>query len=408
MKKSLTVILLGLICVIWMFADAPSDDQASASDPAASPAITGDVSSASWSAKCDYSSQAASIDPIKDWGGMAPHLHVFSAPTIMDSMISPGTLIALPNPAGSECIGPTRLPTTPAGGCRYTPVSTTTSTVSVCDKSAYWVPALYSDADPTNSMVTPTLLTLDHMNIYWRNEYTHPQSDSPFPEDFSEVGGDAMAMTPQSFWIVNWQCVDDVAQAYPKTETPGPTSNVIPATQCEFPEDRVCPHGLDGHCDPVYLRMAVTMPECVKLTTNAAQGMVTPATASYAMTPFSPAPAGPTDGEGYHDCVFPGAGWSQIMPIQVDPHWLVNKGDNAGIITQSLVTESGVPYLHWDLSNLLLSSDLVMDQKPMSATVTPGTTGHADYENGYRAADIEGLVQTCFDFGTIGRNCGSI
>jgi hypothetical protein len=63
--------------------------------------------------------------------------------------------------------------------------------------------------------------------------------------------------------------------------------------------------------------------------------------------------------------------------------------------------------MHIDLSNLLLSSDWKMDQDGMD--VTPGTTGHADYENGYRQTDIDALINDCFHSSTLGgMNCGAI
>lgn len=245
------------------------------------------------------------------------------------------------------------------------------------------------------------------MNIYWRNEYTDPQSVTPYPEDFAAVAGDAMASELQDKWIVNWQCVDDVL---PKYETPGPDQNYIPPS-CDMPIDDVC-HGTGSdpcsHEDPIYLRMVITFPECIVLSAVKPTALMqSPDEYFYNMTGRE-TPSKPHGGMGYYNCP---DGYIEIPTIQIDPHWLINKGPNVPLFAPVATITSGVPpqpYLHFDLSNLLLSSDLVMDRK-MSILVTPGLTSHADYENGYSQAELDGLVAMCFHTDApTGQNCGSI
>jgi hypothetical protein len=99
----------------------------------------------------------------------------------------------------------------------------------VCDKSGYWVPELLYDTDPTNTVtIAPaTPLPPAFMNIYWRNEYSNPASDTTFPEDLSMIAGNAATTAPQNIWIVNWQCVAPGSPA--KWQSPGRYSSTIPS-----------------------------------------------------------------------------------------------------------------------------------------------------------------------------------
>lgn len=384
----------------------PSASLALPASPASvDPDIQGDISTGAWSAKCfpvPSAGQESAIDPIKNWGSTAPHVHEFFAPTVVNATMSPGYLLNLPNTA-VNCQGPTAIPT--SADCTYSPPS---GVEEVCDKSAYWVPELVWDTAPRKTAVQPSPLAPDFMNIYWRNEYTDPQLDSPFPEDFAIVAGNAMATTPQNYWVINWECV--APGSAEKVQTPGRYSPVIPSS-CDLPSDQVCPPG--GHCYPVYLRLVVTFPECVELATNPTQGMETPIQTSYNIT-ASPTPPVPTPGGGgYYNCQ--SSNYLQIPPIQVDPHWLINRAPNSAFVPASTITSvppaggPAIAYLHFDLSNLLLSSDMVMDRS-LATNLPPGTTSHADYENGYRQADIDGLIALCFHSHVHmgGMNCGAI
>jgi hypothetical protein len=137
--------------------------------------------------------------------------------------------------------------------------------------------------------------------------------------------------------------------------------------------------------------------------------MYTPFTVHYgeseSPTPAAPNPAIPGS---YINCPLSTSAWLQIPNIQVDPHWRINNAANSPYAPRTLTTIGTTPYVSFDLSKLLLSSDLMMDQSFGMASVTPGTTSHADYENGYKQADIDGLIDDCFHSATLGGiNCGS-
>lgn len=397
-------VLAYVVFVVGILIPLIGRPMADATSGSMDPYIQGDISSGAWSAKCQPTFQRGPIDPIRYYASTAPHDHEFWAPLVMNSTIQPTNLIGASNVA-NLCIGPTATPF-PSGGCVHTGTPSSPGLApptDVCDKSAYWVPVLYFDTDPTNPAVAPAVISPDHMNIYWRNEYEDPFSVSPYPRYFAAVAGNATATTPQDKWIVNWQCVDDVR---PKYETPGPTSQTIPSS-CDLPVSKVCHSGDSdpcAHMDPVYLRLVVTFPECIVLSDlSATSGMQTPESFYYNMTGRETPPS-PTASGDYYNCV---AGYLEIPTIQIDPHWLINKGVNTPYVPVSTISSAGVDYLHFDLSRLLLSSDLMMDQMH-TMTVPPGLTSHADYENGYTHADLVGLVAMCFHFAPEGQNCGDI
>jgi hypothetical protein len=188
-------------------------------------------------------------------------------------------------------------------------------------------------------MTAPTsALRPAYMNIYWRNEYANPAMDTTFPEDLSMVAGNADAATPQSIWIVNFQCV--APDVLDKPQGPGRYQSVIPP-YCDLPEHDVCPTEagvtFPDNCAPVYLRMVITFPECVKLSgLNTAQGMVTPITTWYGVT-NSPTPAPPNkhDPSSYINCPFSVSPWLQIPNIQMDPHWRLNNHMNSPAVSIS-------------------------------------------------------------------------
>lgn len=431
MKRSLALIVCGILTVLWMVASRPSEAAvpSSQSSPADDPYVQGDVSSAAWSAQCQPvppTGEESAIDPIKNWGpgSTAPHTHEFFAQQTISSTISPGALMygtpgATLDPLG--CDGPTHIPATTA--CTYDDTNLATPATAICDKSAYWVPELIYDTNPFNTVVTAgvTPLAPAFMNIYWRNEYSDPDSISAFPEDLSMIAGNAMATTPQNFWIVNWQCVAPTSIG--KWQSPGRYSPTIPP-YCDLPETAVCTGMHLVGCSPVYLRMVITFPDCVKLTTNTPQGMVTPTATWYGIS-TSPTPAAPnyaTPGS-YKSCPpdITSNHWLEIPNIQVDPHWRLNGHANQDTVVESenftdqnvpdgqgstFDCSEGSPCIHFDLSNLLLSSDWVMDQG--GTDVTPGTTSHGDYENGYTQIDINNLIADCFHNGVGGMNCGAI
>lgn len=412
--RHVAVMLAGILVIVWMFSSHPAEARLPMGDSATvDPAIQGDISSAAWSAKCfpvPPTGEESAIDPILHWGpaSTAPHTHEFFAQQTINSTSSPGALMA-PTAAPTACYGPTHIPGTPA--CTYL----SGMTLSVCDKSAYWVPALLYDLDPTNTANTAIparTLSPGFMNIYWRNEYTDPLLDSSFPENLAIVAGNANATSPQNIWVVNWQCVSP--QSRDKWQTPGRYQSTIPSS-CLMPSDQICPspdHAYPDHCYPVLLRMVVTFPECVKLTTNATQGMVTPVATRYGVSASpTPPPPDPRTPSSYINCppIIAGTPWLQIPPIQVDPHWSLNNAVNGTLVPETPTVSGGTTYIRFDTSKLLLSSDLMMDQSPGMPSVTPGTTSHADYENGYRQADIDGLIAGCFHETATpgGINCGS-
>ena len=312
----------------------------------------------------------------------------------------------------NNCYGPTDIPD--GAACTYTDSHYPTPTPAICDKSGYWVPELLYDLDPTNTAITASpasTLVPAYMNIYWRNEYTNPSLDTTFPEALAMVAGNQNATTPQNIWTVNWQCVSPLSAN--RYQTPGRYSATIPSS-CLMPQGEICPspdHTYPNECLPTYLRLVVTFPECVKLTWNSTQGMYTPTATHYgeanSPTPAAPNPAIPGS---YINCPPSVTGtWLQIPNIQVDPHWRLNNAANSTLVPEALTTIGTISYVNFDLSGLLLSSDLMMDQSSGMASVTPGTTSHADYENGYVQADIAGLIADCFHETATpgGINCGS-
>lgn len=396
----MVILILGLSILTSMFVLRPASGGQTSLAPS-DVTITGDVSDAAWSAKCQPSSQRAAIDPIKYYGTTAPHTHEFFAPTSMSSTVDPNDLLSLPKSA-IKCTGPTRTPFA-ENGCSVTPIG---EVANVCDKSAYWVPELAYDTAPTNVQILPHPLEPHHMNVYWRNEYTYPSSVSTFPADLAVVGGNAGAGQPQDKWIVNWQCADDAAPNG-KIEIPGPDSPTIPET-CDFARTDVChPDGIECPLDKIYLRLVVTFPECVVLSSVSTAGMQTPTTWFYNMTNRA-TPSAPTNGTGYYDCP---SGYLEIPTIQVDPHWLIAgpNNPNAQWVPETDYTDSnGIQRVSFDLSNLWLTSDIMM-LRMGGSNVVPGQTAHADYENGYTGTDIIALVDKCFHHGGgPGRNCGFI
>jgi hypothetical protein len=114
MKRSLAVVVCGILAVLWMVAARPVEGRvaSSQSSPAEDPLIQGDISSAAWSAQCQPvpgGGEESAIDPILHWGvgSTAPHVHEFFAQQPILSTTSPGYLIYDAPTGADNCEGPT-------------------------------------------------------------------------------------------------------------------------------------------------------------------------------------------------------------------------------------------------------------------------------------------------------------
>jgi len=318
-------------------------------------AVGHDTSISAWSTKCGFT-QAAQIDPIVHYGeNPAGHLHQFFGQPDVTEFSTPASLRADPSP--TKCSGPVD-PRDP------------NRTITLMDKSSYWVPALY----PTKEKAAGTEIKPDLALIYYRNEGVDPLEIQPFPEDLSFVGGNSMATARQSKTVVQWSCVGQKVNGLADQFGFGAT---IPPS---------CPVLGADLINPYQLRMAVFFPNC--LFVSADQTNDTDRTA-YSQ------PLAHRTNKIKRTCTTYGSGWIAIPQVQVGARW--------PITSAPVILVNGV--LSYDLSHFQLASDGVTAGGV--TTGRNGMTGHADFMSGWTQSDIDALVKACYtdaqiDCGTVG------